>query len=115
MPPAKVTAWILKPGAKPFEFFDEDGTSRHLPIFFNNENTKETVQCNRCGEHVNFAHLVHHQKAVICDQKAKSKERMLYQNAEWERHAETLHILTENSPPFQVRSQRAFHTIYLKI
>ena len=37
MPPPKVTAWILKPRVKPFEFFDEDGTSRHLPIFFNEE------------------------------------------------------------------------------
>jgi hypothetical protein len=48
---------ILKPGAKPFEFFDADGMSRSLPIFVNTETNKETVQCNRCGIHINSAHL----------------------------------------------------------
>ena len=44
--PQKVSesARIFKPGAKPFEFFDADRMSRRLPIFFNIERKKETVQ-----------------------------------------------------------------------
>jgi hypothetical protein len=57
MPPKN----ILKPGAKPFEFLDVDGTSRSLPIFVNIETKKETVQCNQCGVHINSAHLAHRQ------------------------------------------------------
>ena len=104
MPPPKVKSWTLKPEAKPFEFFNEDGTSRHLPIFFNTENMKESVQCNRCREHVNPVHLARHQKAAICDQKAKINERMQDENAERERHDETLRVLTEMSPSFRPES-----------
>jgi hypothetical protein len=108
MPP-KVTDWILKPGAIPFEFFDSDGTSRCLPIFIDIGTKKETVQCNRCGIHINSAHLARHQQAAICDQKARVNARMQNQNAERERLAETVRILTEKSPPIQVLPQSALH------
>ena len=85
MPP-KITDWILKPGAIPFEFFDADasGTFSHLPIFFNVETKKETEQCNQCRIHINSAHLLRHQKAAIYDQKARSNAKMQKQNAERE-------------------------------
>ena len=41
-------------------------------------------------------HLVRHQQVAICDQKVKSNERK-QKDAERERHAETVHILTEKS------------------
>ena len=102
MPP-KTTDWILKPGAIPFEFFDADGTSSHLPIFFNVETKKVTVQCNQCGIHINSTHLPRHQRAAICDQKARSNAKMQKQNAELERLAETLTELEKN-PFFRPQS-----------
>jgi hypothetical protein len=110
MPP-KVTDWILKLGAIPFEFFDADGTSRRLPIFIDTSigTKKKTVQCNQCGIHINSAHLARHQQAAICDQKARVNAMMQNQNAERERLAETVRILTEKSPPIQVLPQSALH------
>ena len=99
MPPlAEDTAWILKPGAKPFEFFDAVGTLRRLLAFFNTETRKEIVQCNQCGVHVNSAHLASHQQATICIQKARSNARMQNQNAELKKLTETVRILTKKSP-----------------
>lgn len=94
MPPK----YILKLGAKPFEFFEEDGTSKGLPIFVNMETKKETVQCNRCGMHINVSHLVRQQQAAICNQKVTSNIRLQNQNDEREKLAKTGHILTEKSP-----------------
>ena len=67
---------ILKSGAKPFEFFDRDETSRCLPIFFDIESKKKTVQCNWGGVHVNSSHLARHQQAAVCNQKVASNARM---------------------------------------
>ena len=78
MPPK----FILKPGTEPFEFFDGDGTSSRLLIFFDIETKKETVQCNRCGLHVNSSHLARHRQAAVCNQKVVSNARMQNQNAE---------------------------------
>ena len=94
MPPK----FILKTGAKLFEFFEEDGTSRSLLIFVNMETKKETVQCNQCGMHINVSHLAHHQQAAICNQKVASNIRLQNQNEEREKLSETVHILTEKSP-----------------
>ena len=49
---------------------------------------------------VNSTHLVRHQQAAICDQKARINARMQNQNAEREGVAETVRILTEKSPSF---------------
>ena len=75
MPSPKVKSWTLKPGTKPFEFFDEDGTSRQLQLgtSFLSPTT------------------------AICNQKAKINERMQYESAKREGHDETLHVLIEMS------------------
>ena len=44
--PSKVADWILKPDALSFEFFDANGTSRHLPIFFIENSTIQSTQHN---------------------------------------------------------------------
>ena len=101
----------MKPDALPFgpfEFFDANGTSRHLPIFFNMETKKETVQCNQCGVYVNSAHLARHRQAAICDQKVRSNAQMQMQNAERERLADTLKEKPES--PF-LRTQSALHNL----
>ena len=100
----KVADWILKPDALPFEFFDANGTARHLPIFFNTETKKETVSAN----------LARHQQAAICDQKVKSNARMQIQNAERERLADTVHILKLEEKPESpsLRPQSALHNLF---
>ena len=93
MPPK----FILKPEAKPFEFFDEDGTSRSFPIFVNIETKKDAVQCNRCGFYLNAGYLTRHQQAATCKQKAASNVRLQNESVEREKLAETVRMLAEKS------------------
>ena len=105
MPPK----FILKPGAEPFEFFDGDRTSSRLPIFFDKEIKKETVQSMRVTR--KSSHLARHQQAAVCNQKVVSNARMQNQNAEREKLAETVRILLTEKRP-SLRPQSALHNLF---
>lgn len=105
MPPRKDATRIPKPGAEPFEFVDPDGTSRRLPIFLDPESRKETVECNRCGVHINPGHFTRHQGARVCARKAESNTRWQIQNAEREAVAVAVRIIKEKGPSFRVQSE----------
>ena len=101
--PLKDTQRILKPEAKPHEFYNSDGTARSLPIFVDPLTQKETVDCNICRVAINKNHLARHQNSAKCV--SGKDERWQIQNAERQRAEDTVRVFMGNGPHLQRQSE----------
>ena|SRR6266446_8285498 len=106
MLPKAPTCRIFKPGAAPFQFFDPDGTSRMLPVYFGPVSKKESIDCNKCGTSINQSFMSPHQGSVKCvPRKAKLEARWAFQASERQRAEEAVSVIEEQGTSFQPQSK----------